>query len=179
VFDHAKIAPGQTVLVHGGAGAVGACVVQLAHRAKARVIATASADDLPYVRGLGAERVLDFRGVPFEEVTGPVDAVIDTVGGEVLRRSLPLIQPGGIIVSAVSAPDAAEAARRQIRSAYFIIEVTTADLARIAAMIEAHELSLSVGTILPLDEARLAHELLAGRWPHPRGKIVLRVDHAE
>lgn len=176
VFDRARVSPGQTVLVHGGAGAVGAYAVQLAHLARARVITTASADDLAFVRWLGADRAIDYRAVRFEDVVGPVDAVIDTVGGEMQQRSMPLIQPGGILVSAVSPPDADEAARRHIRSEFFIIEVTSNDLARLSAMIEAGELTTNVGTVLSLDEARLAHEFLAGRRPRPRGKIVLRVD---
>jgi NADPH:quinone reductase-like Zn-dependent oxidoreductase len=176
VFDRARVSPGQTVLVHGGAGAVGAYAVQLAHLARARVITTASADDLAYVRWLGADQVIDYRGVPFEDVTGPVDAVIDTVGGEMQARSMPLIQPGGILISAVSPPDADEAARRHIRAEFFIIDVTSNDLARLSAMIEAGELTTDVGTVLALDEARLAHEFLAGRRPRSRGKIVLRVD---
>jgi NADPH:quinone reductase-like Zn-dependent oxidoreductase len=176
VFDRARVSPGQTVLVHGGAGAVGAYAVQLAHLARARVITTASADDLAYVRWLGADQAIDFRAVRFEEVAGPVDAVIDTVGGQTQQRSMPLIQPGGILVSCVSPPDADEAARRHIRSEFFIIDVTSNDLARLSAMIEAGELTTDVGTVLALDEARLAHEFLAGRRPRSRGKIVLRVD---
>jgi NADPH:quinone reductase-like Zn-dependent oxidoreductase len=176
VFDHARVSPGQTVLVQGAAGAVGAYAVQLAHRAQARVIATAAADDLSYVRELGADQVIDFNAGPFEKATGRVDAVIDTVGGEIQRRSLAVISPGGILVSSVSSPDAAEAARHQVRAAFFIIDVTTVDLARLAAMLDAADLIPSVGTILGLDEARLAHEFLAKRWPRGRGKIVLRVD---
>jgi NADPH:quinone reductase-like Zn-dependent oxidoreductase len=176
VFDSARVSPGQTVLIHGGAGSVGAYAVQLAHRARAKVIATASAEDHPYVRALGADQVIDFRAVRFEDVAGPVDAVIDTVGGEIQRRSMPLILPGGIIVSVVSPPDAEETGRRHIRGEYFIIDVASADLARISAMIEAGDLITDVGTVLALDEARLAHEFLAHRWQRRRGKIVLRVD---
>src|SRR5262249_44673781 len=130
LFDHARIAPGQTVLVHGGAGAVGAYAVQLAHIAHAQVIATASADDIAYVRTLGADRVIDFHTARFEDVAGQVDVVVDTVGGEIQRRSFGIIAPGGILVSSVSQPDAEEAVRRQVRTAFFIIDVTTADLAR-------------------------------------------------
>jgi NADPH:quinone reductase-like Zn-dependent oxidoreductase len=105
-----------------------------------------------------------------------VDAVIDTVGGEMQQRSMPLILPGGIIVSVVQPPDAEETARRHIRGDYFIIDVTSADLARLSAMIDAGELMTDVGTVLPLEEAPLAHEFLAHRWPRRRGKIVLRID---
>ena len=103
LFDHARVAAGQTVLVHGGGGNVGALAVQLARHEGARVLATASAADLDYVRGLGANEVIDFRSARFEDVTGPVDAVIDTVGEAIQQRSFGVLKPGGVLVSAVVA----------------------------------------------------------------------------
>jgi NADPH:quinone reductase-like Zn-dependent oxidoreductase len=81
LFDQARATHGQTVLVHGAAGNVGAYVVQLAHQAGLHVIATAAERDLAYVRRLGADEVWDFRATPFEDVVRGVDAVIDLVGG--------------------------------------------------------------------------------------------------
>jgi NADPH:quinone reductase-like Zn-dependent oxidoreductase len=83
LFDHGELAPGETVLVHGAAGNVGSYAVQFAHLSGARVIATASAQDLDKVRGLGAEKVIDFRAQRFEEELKDIDVVIDTVGGGV------------------------------------------------------------------------------------------------
>ena len=83
LFKQAHLTGGQTVLIHGAAGNVGAYAVQLAHRAGLRVIATAGACDAGYVRSLGAHEVIDFRAERFENKAKTVDAVIDLVGGEI------------------------------------------------------------------------------------------------
>ncbi len=173
LFEHARVAAGQSVLVHGGAGNVGAYAVQMARRAEARVIATAAAGDFDYVRRLGADEVIDFRSVRFEDVAGPVDAVIDTVGGAVQERSFDILKPGGL-VSAVGQPDPVKAESQGVRALFFLVDVTTASLSRIAEMIDAGELTSSVGAVLPLAEARQAHEILERSRSRPRGKIVLR-----
>jgi NADPH:quinone reductase-like Zn-dependent oxidoreductase len=176
LFDHAAVTAGQTVLVHGGSGNVGAYAVQLARKAGARVFATAAAAEREHVTRLGAEEVIDAREVSFEdELEGPVDVVIDTVGGEVLQRSLAVVRPGGIVVSAVSEPDAAEAARRWVRARFILVDTTTAVLAELAKRVDAGELTTRVGEVLPLAAARQAHESLEGTRPRPRGKIVLQV----
>ncbi len=174
LFERAHVAPGQTVLVHGGAGNVGAYAVQLARMVRARVIATAATKDIDYVYGLDADEVIDFRADRFEDGLEPVDVVIDTVGGDVQRRSLSVLKPGGILVSAVSEPDAREAMRRGVRGIFLLVKVTTSALAKIAAMIDADELSTNVGVVLPLDQASKAHEMIEGLWSRPRGKIVLK-----
>ena len=176
LFDHARVAAGQTVLVHGGGGNVGALAVQLARHEGARVLATASAADLDYVRGLGANEVIDFRSARFEDVTGPVDAVIDTVGGAVQQRSFGVLKPGGVLVSAVVRPDQAEAARRGVRALFMLVDTTTATLTRLAAMFDAGELGARIGVVLPFPDARRAHEMLEGTRTSPPGKILLGID---
>jgi NADPH:quinone reductase-like Zn-dependent oxidoreductase len=175
LFDQARVTRGQTVLVHGAAGNVGAYVVQLAHRAGLRVVTTAGEMDFGYVRNLGADEVVDFRATRFEDVVRDVDAVIDLVGGDVQARSFAVLKPGGTLISAVTAPDQAIAATRGIRAAFFLVDVTTACLTQIAASIETGALVATVGTVLPLAAARVAHEMLEGQRPRPRGKIVLNV----
>lgn len=173
LFEHGHVKAGQAVLVHGGAGNVGAYLVQLAHRAGARVIATAGKYDIDYVRALGAEKVID-RSESFEDTVLDIDAVMDTVGSDVQDRSFKVLKPGGVLVSAVSPPDGAKAAEYGVRAEFFIVPITTKDLEQIAAMLDAGELTTQVGIVLPLSEARKAHQMLAGSVPHPRGKIVLR-----
>ncbi|HTN87370.1 MAG TPA: NADP-dependent oxidoreductase [Sorangium sp.] len=173
LFEQAQLEAGQTVLVHGAAGGVGAYAVQLARRARARVIATASAKDRDFVRGLGADVVVDYRSERFEDAAKDVDAVIDLVGGDAQARSFAVLKPGGTLVSAVSNPDQEEAARRGVRASFFLVDVTTARLDRIAALLDAGELSTDIGAVLPLAEVRGAHEMLDGARPRPRGKIVL------
>jgi NADPH:quinone reductase-like Zn-dependent oxidoreductase len=167
--------PGQTVLIHGAAGNVGAYAVQLAHRAGLRVIATAGAPDAAYVRSLGADELIDFRSERFEGKANAVDAVVDLVGGETQTRSFSALRPGGILVSAVSQPDQAMAAQHCVEAMFFVVDVTTVCLGRIAEMIDAGELITNVGAVLPLASAREAHEMLEGSRARPRGKIVLRI----
>ncbi len=175
LFEQARLVSGQTVLIHGAGGNVGAYAVRLARRAGLRVIATVGAREIEAVRSLGAEEVIDHRAMRFEDTVKNVDAVIDLVGGEVQARSFEILKPGGVLVSAVSQPDREAATRRGVRALFFLVDVTTAHLARVAAMIDAGELTPNVGAILPLADARLAHEILEGTRPRPGGKIVLRV----
>jgi len=147
--DYAHLGPGQSVLVHGAAGNVGAYAVQFARLVRARAIATARPSDIDCVYGLHADEVIDYRATRFEDDLEPVDVVIDTVGGEVQRRSLSVIKPGGILVSSVSKPDPQEAKRRGVRAEFILVGVTTSALARIASLVDAGEISTNVGAVLP------------------------------
>ncbi|MGA8713763.1 MAG: zinc-binding dehydrogenase, partial [Roseiarcus sp.] len=83
---------------------------------------------------------------------------------------------GGIVVSVVARPNERLAEQLGVRSDYFIVDVNTSQLAKIAGMFEAKQLTIPVGSVLPLSEARAAHEMLAGTRTHARGKIVLAVE---
>src|SRR5580700_7333072 len=174
LFDYAHATAGQTVLIHGAAGNVGAYAVQLAKQAGLHVVATAASADLDYVRGLGAERVVDYQTERFEELVAGVDVVLDTVGGDAQQRSLRVLKPGGILVSVVSPVPEATQERYGVRAAFFYVEVTTARLNQITELFDRGKLVTDVGTVLPLEEARVAHEMLGGA-PHKRGKIVLSI----
>jgi NADPH:quinone reductase-like Zn-dependent oxidoreductase len=173
-FDYAHVTAGQTVLIHGGAGNIGAYAVQLAKRAGLHVIATAASADPEYVRELGADRVVDYKSGRFEEWVNGMDVVLDTVGGDIQQRSLGVLKPDGILVSVVSALPEASQRRYGVRAAYFYVDVTTARLNQIAKLFDSGKLVTDVGTVLPLEEARIAHEMLGGA-PHKRGKIVLNM----
>jgi len=174
LFEYAHVAAGQTVLIHGAAGNVGAYAVQLAKQAGLHVVATAGSADLDYVRGLGADTVVDYKTERFEESATGVDVVLDTVGGDTQQRSLRVLKPGGILVSVVSPVPEAAQTRYSVRAAYFYVEVTTARLNTITELFDSAKLVTDVGTVLPLEDARLAHEMLGGA-PHKRGKIVLSI----
>lgn len=174
LFDYAQVTAGQTVLIHGAAGNVGAYAVQLAKQTGLHVVATAASADLDYVRGLGAERVVDYKKERFEESLTGVDVVLDTVGGDTQERSLRVLKPGGILVSVVSPVPETTQKRYGVRAAYFYVDVTTARLNEITELFDSGRLVTDVGTVLPLEEARTAHEMLGGA-PHKRGKIVLSI----
>lgn len=174
LFDYGHLQPGQTVLIHGAAGNVGACAVQLAHEAGAIVLGTGSSADRDHVLGLGASEIIDYRQQRFEDTAHDVDLVLDTVGGETLARSFSVLRAGGVLVSSVSKPDQSEAARHDVTATFFLVEVTSERLLNIAQHIDSRKLTVEVGEVLELGEARVAHRMLEGA-PHRRGKIILQV----
>jgi NADPH:quinone reductase-like Zn-dependent oxidoreductase len=175
LFDHAQLKAGQTVLIHGAAGNVGAYAVQLARHAGIRSVGTAMADDVAFLYNLGANTVIDYQSQRFEDESRDVDAVIDLVGGETQERSFQVLRRGGKLISAVSRPDQHLAERHGVEAAFFLVNVTSQYLAEIARLVDAGELKTRVGAVLPLADAREAHSMLEGERPRPKGKIVLTV----
>src|SRR5438105_9488988 len=115
IFTHGHLEKKQTILIHAGAGAVGAYAVQLAAHAGATVIATASGDDEAYLNSIGASRVIDYREEQFEKVLrGKVDAVFDLVGGETQKRAVVALKEGGNLVSATQPVSQEEAAKHRV-----------------------------------------------------------------
>jgi NADPH:quinone reductase-like Zn-dependent oxidoreductase len=175
VFDHGQVDNTKRVLVHGAAGNVGTYAVQLAKHAGAAVITAVFSRDADYVHALGADRVIDVDTAIFEERVKDADIVIDMIGGEILERSFAVLRSGGVLVSSVTPPDQVKAAQYGVRGVFFLVDVSSEGLTKIADLIDAGRLAVNVGEMLPLAEARLAHEMLAGK-SHKRGKIVLVVD---
>jgi NADPH:quinone reductase-like Zn-dependent oxidoreductase len=172
LFDYGKAEPGQTVLILGAAGNVGAYAVQFAANADLHVISVVGSKDIEYARTLGSETVLAYQAGRFEDAVHSVDLVIDTVGGETRERSSNVLKEGGVLVSVVSTDPLPK--RSDIRSVFFYVEVTTERLNAISLLLESERLIPQVGTILLLNDVRTAHEMLAGT-PHKHGKIVLQV----
>jgi NADPH:quinone reductase-like Zn-dependent oxidoreductase len=165
--------PGQTVLIHRAAGGVGMFAVQLAKWRGAKVIATASAMNAGLLRELGADQVIDYAKDRFDKVAKGVDAVFDSLGGDVEKRSWKVLKPGGVLASIVAQkltpPEDAPPGVRGVTS----FSVPTSKLGEIARLIDAGAIKVVVSDVLPLAEARKAQEL--SQSGHARGKIVLRV----
>lgn len=174
LHDHAHLQPGQHVLVHGGAGGVGAYAVQLAARHGARVTATASARNQAFVAGLGADDVLDYAS-RFEDHVRDVDVVIDLAGGRTTARSWPLLRGGGILVAIAEEPDMAAAGRDDVRSVYFIVEPNGGQLRELAELIDHQQLRPVVSAVFEL--SALAEAFQAQRSARPPGKVVINVEH--
>jgi NADPH:quinone reductase-like Zn-dependent oxidoreductase len=173
LYDHGHLKRGQTVLIHGGAGGVGAYTIQFAKKAGARVITTASAKDADYVRTLGADVVVDYGSERFEDSAHDVDLVIDLVGGDSQKRSFSTLKKNGILVSAVSAPDQDEASAKDVTALFFLVNVTTSVLSTIAKLIDDGGISTNVGQVFHLKDVIDAHEVLEGKRPRSGGKMVI------
>jgi NADPH:quinone reductase-like Zn-dependent oxidoreductase len=156
LVDRARLEPGEHVLVHGGAGAVGSFAVQIARLCGARVSATVSAHNASLVRRLGADVAIDHRATRFEEVVREVDVVLDTVGGETLERSWGVLRPGGRLVTVAASAEQTTDAR--VRDAFFIVQASRAQLANVARLIDAGDLRALVGAVYDLAAARSAYE---------------------
>ena len=168
LFERAGLAAGQRVLIHGAAGGVGIFAVQLARWRGARVTATASAANLDFVRGLGADEVIDYRAERFEDVVRDVDVVFDTVGGETLERSWGVLKPGGRLVTIAASGE--RTTDERTRAAFFIVEPSRTQLAEIARLIDGGTIRPVVGAVFPLAEARQAYQ-----HKPAHGKVVLRM----
>jgi NADPH:quinone reductase-like Zn-dependent oxidoreductase len=173
IFDVIKAAKDLQILIHGAAGGVGSFAVQLAKSKGARVVATASGQDAPYLKSLGAEEVIDYRSERFEKNLRDLDAVVDLIGGETLARSYQTLKSGGIIVSTVAAPDPAELGKRQLRGRQFLMKRDAAQLADLANMVDLGVVKPKLSQVFPLSDAPKAHEL--SQKGKAKGKIVLRV----
>jgi NADPH:quinone reductase-like Zn-dependent oxidoreductase len=171
LLDRARLQSGETVLIHGGAGAVGVFAVQLARLHGAHAIATASAANVDFVSGLGAAQVIDYKASRFEELVRDVDVVFDTVGGETLERSWGVLKTGGRMITIVDG--GAEAPDDRIKQAFFIVAPNAAELAEIGALLEAGDMRTVVDTVVPLPGAP---DAFAGKVERKgRGKVVVEI----
>ncbi len=173
LFDHARLSKGQRVLIHGAAGGVGSYAVQLARWRGARVIGTARSDRARLVRDLGADEVIDYVAVRFEDEVHDVDVVLDTVGGETQERSWSVLRPGGILVTIVGRAPAEQAAAHHARTVSFIVEPNRAQLIEMGRLVDGGRLRPILEATFPLEEAREAFE--RGLRGHNRGKLALQV----
>ncbi|GAA5086130.1 NADPH:quinone reductase-like Zn-dependent oxidoreductase [Thermocatellispora tengchongensis] len=171
VVEMAELQPGQTVLVHGGAGGVGGFVIQFARKAGARVVTTVSPAGAEIARKLGAHHVIDYTTTDFRVEARHADVVIDPIGGDTETASLDVLSPGGLLISLNVPPDVERAAGRGIR-AEFLFHSTDADrLAKVAAAAD-EGLELVVDRIVPLPDAAWAFDHLAEG--HAKGKVVIQ-----
>jgi NADPH:quinone reductase-like Zn-dependent oxidoreductase len=173
LFDLGHLQSGQRILIHGGSGVVGHFAVQLAKWKGAHVIATASTKNRELLRKLGADETIDYTTEEFEKVAGKVDLVLDTIGGDTQDRSWRVLNKGGALISLVQSPSEQKARRFGVRGIMCSVRPDGAQLTKIAELIDSAELKPIIDRILPLSEARRAHDL--SQNGHIRGKIVLRV----
>lgn len=167
LFDHGRLAAGQTVVVHGAAGAVGWIAVQLAREAGARVIGTGRAGHRETVLGLGADAFVDLQRDRLADI-GAADLVFDVIGGEILDRSAALVRPGGALVTIAEPPRTAPAAGRAV---FFVVEPDRAGLHRLQQRVRDGRLRPPPVTVCPLTEAPAVFDPAR----RPAGKVVFGI----
>jgi NADPH:quinone reductase-like Zn-dependent oxidoreductase len=173
IEDTLKLKPGETILIQGGAGGVAGFAIQLAKHIGARVITTASAANRDYVRGLGADEIIDYNAVDFTKVVTNCDAVFDTVGGDVAQRSFAVLKPGGRAAFIASGAQAPKPSRDDVNSLRPPVGRARRHLERIADLVQARTVRPPEIKLYPLSEASDAHRLSESR--HFRGKLVFKV----
>ena len=174
LFEVAKLQPGQTILIHAGAGGVGSIAVQLAKWRGARIIATASDYNHDFLRGLGVDVPVDYRTQNFENFASDVDVVLDPIGGDTQVRSLQILKEGGILVSIVGLTSEGRNPSRNVRATSILVQPNSGQLSEIGGLIQNGIINPIVSYRFPLEQAPLAHEQSQTR--RTRGKIVIEVD---
>jgi NADPH:quinone reductase-like Zn-dependent oxidoreductase len=184
LFTHGHLEKGQTILIHGGAGAVGGYAVQLASHAGATVIATARSEDAAYLNSIGASQVIDYRDGQFEKVLREkVDVVFDLIGGDTRKRSFLVLREGGHFV-ATQPISQEEIASHRVSGAMMRLAPSADGLGRIARLLEEGTIRPDVATVYALQDAAQAWKDIAGNLSpsapgaerrRAHGKIVLRV----
>jgi NADPH:quinone reductase-like Zn-dependent oxidoreductase len=191
IFTHGHLQKGQTILIHGGAGAVGAYAVQLASHAGATVIATASGGDDAYLKSIGASQIIDYRKTQFEKVLREkVDVVFDLIGGETQTRSFLVLKEGGYLVAATQPVSEEETAKYRVSGAMMKLAPSAEELGKIARLLETGTIRTDVATVYALQDVAQAWKDMARNLPgvhgvsasgpgtarrSSHGKIVLRV----
>jgi NADPH:quinone reductase-like Zn-dependent oxidoreductase len=172
-IEATQLKPGRQVLIHGGGGGVGSLAVQFAKRLGAHITTTVSTKDKALVEELGAHSVIDYQTTDFSSMVGNMDAVIDTVGGNVQEASWKTLMPGRTLVALTEPPSQEQAAAHDVKAEFIFTQPSGETLARIASLID-------VGAVKPLpirsydlSQAAGVHE--RGEGARLSGRTILRV----
>lgn len=174
LFDTAELRAGQKVLIQAAAGGVGHFAVQFAKLKGLYVAGTASGRNQDYLKQLGCDLPINYETNPFEDVVHDFDAVIESMGGEVRKRSWKVLKRGGMMVCLIGPPPAEEDAKvHGVRAAIIWGQMKADQLAEIADLADAGRVHSEIAAVFPLREAAQAHKM--SETEHVRGKIVLQV----
>jgi NADPH:quinone reductase-like Zn-dependent oxidoreductase len=173
IEDTARLKPGETILIQGGAGGVAGFGIALAKYLGATVITTASAGNHSYVRGLGADRVIDYRVEDFATAVSDCDVVFDTVGGDVRAGCYAVLKPGGRLVWIAPAPEGFQPPRNDVETLRPNVRRDRIHLERMLALLEAGAVRPPTIVRYTLADAGEAHRVSESR--HLQGKLVFAV----
>ena len=171
--DQMNISSGQKVLIHGGAGGIGALAIQIAKQLGAEVTTTASKEDSNLVKELGADIVIDYKNEKFEDIAKEYDAVFDTIGGETYERSFQVLKKGGVVVSMVEQPNEELMKQYEVEAKAQFTQPNSAQLAELATLVDEGKMKIKIDRAFPLAEIKEALDYLQNS--HHQGKVLITV----
>lgn len=175
LVDFGQIQAGDKVLIHAGSGGVGSLAIQIAKSFGAYVLSTASGKNEAFLKELGVDEFINYETTDFVDVAKDLDLVVDTMGGEILEKSLSVVKDGGRLVSISGEPNAEKAKEREITVKSLWLNPNGKQLAELGGLIEKGEVKPYIGHTFPFTAQGLrdAHDLSATR--HAKGKIVIEI----
>jgi len=171
--EHLKLAAGQKIFIHGGAGAIGSIAIEIAKNIGAYVATTATGAGIALVKELGADEVIDYKSTKFSETLSDYDAIFDTVGGEDFAKSLSILKKSGVAVSMVAQSAEVKAKELEVTAINQMTQVTTEKLKALAKLVEDGIVKPRVGKIFPISEIQAAFE--ARESGAVQGKIIVHL----
>ena len=173
LVEHVKLKQGGKVLIHGGSGGIGTFAIQLAKHLGAFVASTATGAGIAYVRRQGADQVIDYETEHFEDILQDFDAVLDTVGGEIYKKSFKVLKRGGLVVSMLSIPDEALVTKFHVRAVLETTKVDSKKLGKITDLIKTGVLKVNIANVYSLQQTQEAFR--AKEKEKILGKIAIEV----
>lgn len=173
LIDHIKVKSGNKVFIHGGAGGIGHLAIQIAKTLGAYVAATAGADDIEFVKSLGADEVIDYTAEKFEEKAKDFDAVFDTVGGDTTNRSFTILKKKGVLVSMAGMPSEELQEKYGVMGIGQMTSVNTEHLNALAKFVDDGAVKIHIDSVWTLEKVQDAFERLEAG--HPKGKVIIEV----
>ncbi len=172
-LSHLEVKPHQNILIHGGAGGIGAMAIQIAKYFGLNITTTVSQNDKAYVKSLGADLAIDYHKEDFTKLVKDYDYVFDLVGGQSFTKSYEVLKTGGKIISMVNETNPQLDAKFQVTSMHQFAQVSTKKLNFITELVNQHKLSVNIDRQFNLAETSLALDYLKN--DHPKGKVVIQV----
>jgi alcohol dehydrogenase len=173
IIDHMKLRAGQKILIHGGSGGIGSFAIQLAKHLGAYVVTTTSVDGVNYAKYQGADEVVDYEFQSFEKTLNDFDAVLDTVGEEIYKKSFKVLKRGGIIVSMLCKPDEELMKQYGVRAVLEMTKVDQSLLNKVSQLVKEGVFKVNISKIYSLKDTKEAYE--AKDKEHILGKIAISV----
>ncbi len=173
IYDNAKLARGQKILIHGGTGGVGSSAIQIAKNLGAFVTTTVNGKNLERAKHLGADLVIDYTTGKFEDLLRDYDIVFDTVGGEIYTKSFQVLKPHGLIISLTEQPNHELETKFQVNAIFIFTNSTAKNLNILAELTEQGVLNPLLDKTFSLQQTKEALDYQQNG--HPQGKVTIKI----